>query len=75
MINNKVRLTNANYNDKHLYSVTALHNFHVQHNSNRFVDRLFKILNGYENIDSNIFFFKIKESKLTRGHIGLTTRW
>ena len=26
-----------------------------------------KILNGYENIDSNIFF-KIKESKITRGH-------
>ena len=28
---------------------------------------MFKILNGYENIDSNIFF-KIKESKITRGH-------
>ena len=28
---------------------------------------LFKILNGYENIDSNIFF-EIKESKITRGH-------
>ena len=28
---------------------------------------VFKILNGYENIDSNIFF-KIKESKITRGH-------
>ena len=27
----------------------------------------FKILNGYENIDSNIFF-KIKQSKITRGH-------
>ena len=27
----------------------------------------FKILNGYENIDSNIFF-KIKEMKITRGH-------
>ena len=26
-----------------------------------------KILNGYENIDSNIFF-EIKESKMTRGH-------
>ena len=26
-----------------------------------------KILNGYENIDSNIFF-KIKEMKITRGH-------
>ena len=25
-------------------------------------------MNGYENIDSNIFFFKIKESKITRGH-------
>ena len=30
-------------------------------------NRLFKILNGYENIDSNIFF-EIKESKITRGH-------
>ena len=29
---------------------------------------VFKILNGYENIDSNIFF-EIKESKITRGHI------
>ena len=29
-------------------------------------NRGFKILNGYENIDSNIFF-KIKESKITRG--------
>ena len=29
---------------------------------------MFKILNGYENIDYNIFFFKIKESKITRGH-------
>ena len=28
---------------------------------------MFKILNGYENIYSNIFF-KIKESKITRGH-------
>ena len=28
---------------------------------------VFKILNGYENIDSNIFF-KIKESKITIGH-------
>ena len=28
---------------------------------------VFKILMGYENIDSNIFF-KIKESKITRGH-------
>ena len=28
---------------------------------------MFKILKGYENIDSNIFF-KIKESKITRGH-------
>ena len=28
---------------------------------------MFKILNGYENIDYNIFF-KIKESKITRGH-------
>ena len=31
---------------------------------------MFKILNGYENIDSNGFFFflEIKESKITRGH-------
>ena len=29
---------------------------------------MFSILNGYENIDSNIFFFEIKESKITRGH-------
>ena len=28
---------------------------------------MFKILNGYENIDSNIFF-EIKEGKITRGH-------
>ena len=28
---------------------------------------MFKILNGYENIDSNIFF-EIMESKITRGH-------
>ena len=28
---------------------------------------VFKILNGYENLDYN-FFFKIKESKITRGH-------
>ena len=28
---------------------------------------MFKIINGYENIDSNIFF-EIKESKITRGH-------
>ena len=28
---------------------------------------VFKILNGYENIDSNIFL-EIKESKITRGH-------
>ena len=28
---------------------------------------MFKIFNGYENIDSNIFF-EIKESKITRGH-------
>ena len=28
---------------------------------------VFKILNGYANIDSNIFF-EIKESKVTRGH-------
>ena len=30
--------------------------------------KVFKILNGYENIDYNIFF-EIKESKITRGHI------
>ena len=30
---------------------------------------MFKILNGYERIDSNIvFFFEIKESKITRGY-------
>ena len=31
---------------------------------------VFKILNGYENIDSNIanIFFEIKESKISRGH-------
>ena len=29
---------------------------------------VFTILNGYENIDSNIFFFEIKETKVTRGH-------
>ena len=28
---------------------------------------MFKILHGYENIDSNIFF-EIKEIKITRGH-------
>ena len=28
---------------------------------------MFKILNGYENIDSNIVF-EIKESQITRGH-------
>ena len=28
---------------------------------------MFKILNGYENIDSNIFF-EIEERKITRGH-------
>ena len=28
---------------------------------------MFKILNGYENIDSNICF-EIKEGKITRGH-------
>ena len=28
---------------------------------------MFKILNGYEHIDSNIFF-KIKKRKITRGH-------
>ena len=28
---------------------------------------MFKILNGYETIDSNIFF-GIKESNITRGH-------
>ena len=29
---------------------------------------VFKILNGYENIDSNIFFLEIKESKSTSGN-------
>ena len=28
---------------------------------------MFKTLNGYENIDSNIFF-EIRQSKITRGH-------
>ena len=28
---------------------------------------MFNILNGYENIDSNIFF-EIKQSKIIRGH-------
>ena len=28
---------------------------------------MFKILNGYENIESNLFF-EIKESKISRGH-------
>ena len=30
-------------------------------------NKVFKILNGYENIDSNIFF-EIKKSRITRGH-------
>ena len=29
---------------------------------------VFKISNGHENIDSNICFIEIKESKITRGH-------
>ena len=29
---------------------------------------MFKILNCYENINSNLFFLEINESKLTRGH-------
>ena len=29
---------------------------------------MFKILNGYENIDSNIFSLEIKQNKITRGH-------
>ena len=29
---------------------------------------VFKILNGYETIDSNIFSLEIKQSKITRGH-------
>ena len=29
---------------------------------------MLKILNGYDIIESNIFFFEIKESKITRGH-------
>ena len=29
---------------------------------------VFKILNGHEYIDPNIFFFKIKTGKITRGH-------
>ena len=31
---------------------------------------VFKILNGYENIDSNIFF-EIKKSKITKGTTSL----
>ena len=31
------------------------------------LSEVFKIFNGYENIDSNIFF-EIIESKITRGH-------
>ena len=38
-------------------------NAKIKGGSNRSV----KILNGYENIDSNIFF-EIKKSKITRGH-------
>ena len=34
---------------------------------------VFKILNGYENIDSNIFF-EIKESKITRGLVKKQSR-
>ena len=33
---------------------------------------VFKIFNGYENIDANNFFLEIKESKITRGH---NQRW
>ena len=29
---------------------------------------MFKILNGYETIDSNIFFLESKQSKITIGH-------
>ena len=29
---------------------------------------MLNILNGYENIDSNIFFLEIKQSKITTGH-------
>ena len=29
---------------------------------------MFKILNGYENIDSNIFLSKLRKVKITRGH-------
>ena len=35
---------------------------------------MFKILNGYENIDSDIFCFKFKESKISRLE-GTTSRW
>ena len=35
--------------------------------------KVFKILNGYDNIDSNLFF-EIKESKITRGHSGEETK-
>ena len=29
---------------------------------------MFNILNGYENVDSNLLFFEIKESTITIGH-------
>ena len=35
---------------------------------------VFKILNGHENIDPNIFF-KIKTGKITRGHDFTLVKW
>ena len=34
---------------------------------NQKIERRYKILNGYENIDRNIFF-TVKEERMTRGH-------
>ena len=45
---------------------------HIQRRAPKLIPGLrvqvFKILNGYENIDCNMFVFKIKESKITIGH-------
>ena len=34
----------------------------------KYLEEVFMILNGHEYIDPNIFFFKIKTGKITRGH-------
>ena len=36
---------------------------------------VFKILNDHENIDANIYFFKIKTGKITRGHDFTLVKW